>query len=163
EGRIVPAGFRFLGAPVHAPAPATHLVLIAPPNVQEGKAVNVLVEAMDAGNHVVTGFKGTVQISLGSADPLATLPTSFTFSAADYRGTVHFTNTDAFAPHLDNYTFQAADNGSHLFAVSFAALGMQTVSVVDTEHAAVVGSVSVNVLAPWAYSGYWNWGYGYWY
>src|SRR5258707_729944 len=77
EDRIVPAGFRFLGSPVHPPAPATHLVLIVPPNVQEGKAVNVIVEAMDAGNHVVTGFKGTVQISLGSADALATLPASF--------------------------------------------------------------------------------------
>ena len=81
EDRTVPATFR--GFPVTpVTPPATHLIVLAPQNVESGKMFNVVVEAADASNHVVTGFKGTVQIQLATADAGATFPASFTFSAA---------------------------------------------------------------------------------
>jgi hypothetical protein len=233
EDRIVPATYRHFGPPPPAPAPAVHLQVIVPTNIQEGKATTVTVEAENASNQVVTNFKGVVQITLGTADPDATLPASFTFAAsdkgkhtfqvtfqtpgaqtliatsgliagqtplmvgsvvthfgvyagsqatagyatlvqvvaldahnniaADYRGTVHFSNTDAFAPQLDDYTFQASDNGSHLFAVNFATPGQQTLITTDMANKSIVGGVNVNVSSPWYYLTYNGWGYHFWY
>jgi hypothetical protein len=237
EDRVVPTSLRGFGPPIPPPSAATHLMVIVPPNVQEGTPTSVIVEALNGKNQLATSYRGNVQIALGTPDPTATLPTGFTFSAgdkgkhtlqitfetpgpqtvlatsgglaaqapltvnsvvthfavyavsqaiagepmevqvvaldannniaADYRGTVQFTNTDVFAPQLDDYTFQAADNGSHIFAVSFATVGEQTLTVADAAHHAIVGAVSVNVSpsvdlwSPWMYSLYGGWGYGY--
>ena len=48
-----------------------------------------------------------------------------------YTGVVHFASTDRSALLPADYTFTAADAGSHTFAVTFKTAGAQTVSVTD--------------------------------
>jgi len=97
EDRTLPSSISFFPPP----GPATHLQVIVPENVQSGKAFNVLVEAEDASNRLATSYTGAVTLSLGTADPGATLPSS--------------------------YTFQASDHGEHLFQVTLVATGSQTI------------------------------------
>ena len=230
EERAVPALVR---PTLHSPAPlATHLVVIVPQNVEAGTAIDVIVEAEDAHNRVVPGFTGTVAVGLGTADPGATLPAAFTFSARDhgkhtihltlqaagaqtitvgsgalagsasldvnapvthfsvstfgsatagtqtlvnvvaldannlvvpgYTGTVHFTTTAFLAYPLPDYTFTVADAGSHLFSVTYANAGSQTLAINDLARGSVAGGVQIKVLAAWtspAYSGYYGYNY----
>ena len=117
EERVVPTLIR---PPLHSPAPrATHLVVIAPQNVEPGTAFDVIVEAEDAHNRVVPGFRGTVAVGLGTADPGAAIPAAFTFSAGDH--------------------------GKHTLHVTLQATGSQTIT---TGSGALAGSASVDVNAP---------------
>jgi hypothetical protein len=109
EDRTVPAAFRtFAPAPV---LPATHLQVLAPQVVEAGQAFAVTVEALNAKNQVVSGFTGTVQLTLATLDSGASLPRSFTFSAADH----------------GEYTFQAklAATGNQTLEASSGALSGQ--------------------------------------
>src|SRR5262249_58560212 len=83
-------------------------------------AVPLLVVALDADNHLVQ----------------------------DYTGTVHFTSSDGAATLPADFTFAAADHGFHLFSVTFGTTGGQTVTATDTVHAAITGSAHVTVFAP---------------
>jgi cytochrome c oxidase assembly protein Cox11 len=98
-------------------AVATHFAVVTPENVQVGQATPVRVVALDASNHVVRNYAGTVQIT--SSDTKATLPA--------------------------NYTFQASDHGAHVFQVTFANTGSQTVTATDTANKAITGSATVTV------------------
>ena len=83
EDRVVPTLLRSFG-PTAPPANVpTHLLVIAPADVQAGTPTNVVVEALNSQNHLATGYRGNVQIALGSADPGAVAPAGFTFSAGD--------------------------------------------------------------------------------
>jgi hypothetical protein len=115
EDRIAPALLRHPVPPTPVPV-VTHFQVIVPQNVEAGQPISVLVEAEDAHNHVVAGYKGTVQIKLGTADPGATLPTRFTFSAGDH--------------------------GKHTIQLTLAAIGTQTVTATS---AAITGKGAVTV------------------
>jgi hypothetical protein len=52
--------------------------------------------------------------------------------ATTYRGTVHFTSTDARAILPPNYTFTSADAGAHTFSAALITAGTQSISVNDT-------------------------------
>jgi hypothetical protein len=52
--------------------------------------------------------------------------------AAGYRGTVHFTSTDAQAVLPANYAFVAADNGVHTFTATLKTAGTQSLTATDT-------------------------------
>jgi uncharacterized protein YqfB (UPF0267 family) len=78
----------------------------------------IVVVALDANNNVVGGYTGTVQFS--SSDGSATLP--------------------------DNYPFQSSDNGMHVFQVTFATPGKQTVTVQDTADNTITGTTTVFVM-----------------
>jgi hypothetical protein len=229
EERAVPT---LLRPPAVSAAPvATHFAVIIPQNVAAGTAVNVIVEAETAANKIVTNFKGTVAVGLGTADAGAVIPATFTFSAADhgvhtfkatlaatgpqtltatsgtrtgsasftvnapvthfsvtimgkptagtaalvnvvaldannnavpgYTGTIHFTASGFVSYPLVNYTFTAADNGSHLFDVTFTDAGSQALAVNDVANGSIAGSAQVKVLAGWnsGYSAYPNYGY----
>jgi hypothetical protein len=52
--------------------------------------------------------------------------------AAGYTGTVHFTSSDPAAVLPPDYTFTAADGGSHLFTVVFGSPGAQSLTATDT-------------------------------
>jgi biotin carboxyl carrier protein len=82
-----------------------------------GLPTYVLVEAMDANNHVLAGYTGTVTFT--SSDASATLPA--------------------------NYTFTASDDGRHIFAVTFNTAGTQTLTTTDSTTAAISGSGSFYV------------------
>jgi hypothetical protein len=72
------------------------------------------VTAMDAFGNVATGYIGTVAIT--SSDPIASLP--------------------------PNYTFTAADAGTHTFSATLKRAGTQYILVTDTLAASVAGSES---------------------
>jgi streptogramin lyase len=82
-----------------------------------GVADQVMVQALDAGGHVVPGF----------------------------RGTVHFTSNGAGAILPLDYTFTAADNGVHTFPVTFTAAGARIITVARAA-GVVTGMATVNVL-----------------
>ena len=62
-----------------------------------------------------------------------------------YRGTVHFTSSDAAAVLPADYTFVAGDGGSHTFQFTMNTLGNQTISVVDTRSSGFTGLANINV------------------
>jgi streptogramin lyase/Ca2+-binding RTX toxin-like protein len=109
-----------------------HVVVhAAPPNVPTsfrivpstlspiaGSPYTVTVTALDAANH--------------------TLPS--------YRGTVHFNSNDPAGLLPSDYTFTAADNGVHTFNITFKTAGSRTLSVVQSDASFVSGMATVNVL-----------------
>ncbi len=100
------------------PAPvATHLLVIMPSHVTQGLPAPVTVIALDASNHPVPNYTGTVH--LASSDGSATLPS--------------------------DYTFTAADHGIHTFQVTLQAGGTQTVTATDTATGTITGQVSTTV------------------
>ncbi|HUY90527.1 MAG TPA: hypothetical protein VMV10_17450 [Pirellulales bacterium] len=100
------------------PAPvATHFLVYAPENTTVGKATNIVVVALDASNHRVDGYTGTV--TLTTSDTGATVPAS--------------------------YTFTSSDHGIHVFQVTFASTGTQTVNVADDSTPPLTGTASINV------------------
>jgi hypothetical protein len=125
EDRTVPSGLPsgfgrgLLGGLFSNSGPATHLQVIVPENVQAGQTFGVLVEAEDASNRLASSYTGTVQISLGTTDSGATLPS--------------------------NYMFTARDHGIHLFQVTLSATGSQTIMATDTSTSSISGSASTTV------------------
>jgi len=114
-----------IAVPLHAvahpqaPAPAVHFQVTVPANVQASVPFSVLVEAETGSKHVATGYTGTVQISLGTADVGAILPTAYTFSASDH--------------------------GEHRFQLTLAALGRQTIVACNTKTSSLTGSAATTV------------------
>src|SRR5262249_16794573 len=64
---------------------------------------------------------------------------AFGNTATSYRGTVQFSGTDGQAVFPANYTFTAADAGSHTFSLSLRTAGSQTVVAFDTANTSVAG------------------------
>jgi hypothetical protein len=125
------------------------------------------VTATDTANGGLAG-SATVTVSPAAASTLTvsapssvtqSIPFTLTVTARDrfgntatgYRGTVHFTTTDAGAGvnlPLD-YLFTAADNGAHTFTngATLMTVGTQTVTATDTINSSITGQASVNVTA----------------
>jgi hypothetical protein len=70
----------------------------------------------------------------------------------DYTGTVHFTSSDDQASLPGDYTFTAADHGSHVFAAVLGTAGTQSVTATDTSDAAFTGTQSGITVQPAAAS-----------
>lgn len=66
--------------------------------------------------------------------------------ATGYRGTIHFTSTDPAAVLPPDYTFTAADAGTHTFGVTLNSLGPQAVRARDTVKSTITGSESGSVV-----------------
>jgi photosystem II stability/assembly factor-like uncharacterized protein/streptogramin lyase len=86
------------------PAAASQLTFTTPPVAGEGTAFSVTLTARDPNGNVATG----------------------------YTGKVHFSSSDAKAGLPADYTFTAADAGTHTFAVTLNTLGTQNVTATDT-------------------------------
>jgi hypothetical protein len=100
------------------PAPvATHLLLIASPNVEPGVAAPIEVIALDASNHL----------------------------AYNYTGTIHFTSSDGAATLPVNYTFVSGDHCVHAFTVTMQTTGSQSLTATDTVTASITGSATTDV------------------
>jgi hypothetical protein len=110
------------GIVIQAAAPDHLVVSLQTTAPVAGTAVPVTVTAQDAYGNVTTGYSGTVHFS--SSDPNATLPA--------------------------DYTFTAADAGTHTFSagVVFGTAGSQTLRVADTSTTSLAGSASLTVAAP---------------
>jgi hypothetical protein len=88
-----------------------------PANATKGTAFSITVTAVDAYGNVVTG----------------------------YRGKVHFSDSVSGSTLPVDYTFTAADNGAHVFSITLSSTSINTIKIVDTTNALIVGSVDVNV------------------
>ncbi len=101
------------------PASAASLTLSAPSSARSGSAFTVTVTLKDAFGNVATGYRGTVHFTTSDALPTVVLPA--------------------------NYTFTAADAGTHAFSVTLWTVGTQTVTARDTVNGALTDTRSVTV------------------
>jgi hypothetical protein len=90
-----------------------------PSNATKGTAVNITVKAVDAYGNIVTNYLGKVHLSDSVSG--AVLPA--------------------------DYTFTAADNGAHVFAITLNSTGLNTIKVVDTASNVITGSLGLNVTS----------------
>jgi hypothetical protein len=77
------------------------------------------------------GTAGTVSVTALNADGS---------TDTGYTGAVHFTSSDPQAGLPADYTFTAADNGTHTFTVTLKTAGTQSVAVTDTQFANITGA-----------------------
>jgi subtilase family serine protease len=108
-----------IGTSTLTPTTATHFSISAPTSAVAGTSFNVTVTALDASNHVVT----------------------------NYTGTIHFTSTDSAAVLPANYTFTSSDAGARTFTVTLRTAGTQAVTATDLSSSSLTGSASVSVSA----------------
>ena len=101
------------GIMVQAAAASILEVTGFPTSDTAGAAGNVVVTAYDPYGNVATGYTGTV--SLTSSDPLAVLPSSFTFPGT---------------------------TGTHTFAVTLETVGAQSITTTDTATSSITGTES---------------------
>jgi len=99
----------------------THFSVTGPSSSSAGSAFTVIVTAMDASNHPVTGYRGTIQFT--SSDTAGILPAS--------------------------YTFVSGDSGAHTFTskVTFKTAGTEVLTVTDTTNGSLSGSLNIQVNA----------------
>jgi fibronectin type 3 domain-containing protein len=64
-----------------------------------------------------------------------------------YQGTVHFTSSDTNNNHVlpGDYTFTAADAGSHTFSATLVVSGAQTITATDTVFSLIKGTATVTI------------------
>jgi hypothetical protein len=96
-----------------------------------------------------------LMLTASTSTPKAGAPFTITVTALDaygnqapaYRGTIHFSSTDAAAVLPADYPFAAADQGRHSFSVTLNTIGKQTITAADKSKGTIKGSVSVTVQA----------------
>lgn len=112
---------------VSAAPVATQIVIQVPRNIVAGEPTPVTVYALDASNHIVKNYAGTVDLS--TSDTAATgLPSS--------------------------YTFTSSDNGKHTFMVTFSTSGSPTITATDANNSSLTDTVTVQVNAPPSHVGH---------
>jgi hypothetical protein len=102
-------------------ASASAFLLTAPNTVTSGTPFDVTVKAVDVFGQVAFGYTGTVTFRTTDRDPNVVLPA--------------------------DYTFTAADQGTHTFSGAFTLItpGDQTLTVSDTADNTLIGNVTVTV------------------
>jgi hypothetical protein len=106
-----------------APAQLFGFAIAAPSSVNAGSPFSITVTAIDQNNNAFPS----------------------------YRGTVHFSSSDAQAGLPTNYTFTATDNGVHTFTgVTLKTAGNQSITATDTARPGINGTapITVNPGAP---------------
>jgi subtilisin-like proprotein convertase family protein len=98
------------GNPV--PAASSFVVSGFPSSTTAGQVGSFTVTARDANGNVATG----------------------------YTGTVHFTSSDPYAGLPADYTFTAADAGTHTFSTTLTTAGMQSLTTSDTAASGLTGT-----------------------
>jgi hypothetical protein len=105
------------------PAAASHLVLTFPSTVVRDQLYDLTVTAYDVYGNVATGYSGTVHFTSSDSNPNVVLPA--------------------------DYTFTAADGGTHTFSgVRLHTQGQQSLTVTDTVDASIFGVIDVLVQNP---------------
>jgi subtilisin-like proprotein convertase family protein len=115
-----------IALPAGSTAPAASSLTVSgfPSSTTAGKAGSFTVTARDANGNVDTG----------------------------YTGTVHFTSSDPQAGLPADYTFTAADAGSHTFSAALKTAGTQSLSVTDTAASGLSGTEAGIAVSPAAAS-----------
>ncbi len=107
----------------------------------KGSQTGIVVKAAAVKTLVVSGL--TTPRTKGVAGSIrVTAVDAYGNRVSSYRGTVHFTSSDAKAKLPANYKFTAADNGTHVFVgtVILKTAGTQSVTATDTKTASIKGS-----------------------
>jgi hypothetical protein len=100
-------------------ASASAFVLTAPDTATAGVPFDLVVTAVDAFGQTAVGYTGAVTFSTTDTSPGVVLPA--------------------------DYTFTAADAGTHTFSVTFHKPGQQSLTVTDTMDASIFGLFEVLV------------------
>ncbi len=148
--------FTQLGPAVMIPMSSTAYVgLVASSANNNGSNPNAVSTSMFDSVSVVPAVLQTSHLDVSAASIAVNpgTPVSITVRALDpfnnivpsYRGTVHFTASDAAATLPADYTFTAADNGVHTFSVTLQTLGRQAVFATDTASNLVTGGTALLV------------------
>src|SRR5262249_51668897 len=88
---------------------------------------------------VTAGTPGTITVTASTADGT---------TATGYTGTVHFSSSDPQAVLPPDYTFTAADNGTHTFSTALKSAGTQSLTATDVVIPRIAGSESGIVVSP---------------
>jgi hypothetical protein len=117
-------------------------------------ATDVATAVRSSANIVVNPLTAVgLSMSVASTTPTG-VPLSVVVSAVDrfgnvgtgYAGTVHFASSDPQAVLPADYTFTAADAGSHTFAATLKTAGTQTLSVTDTANPAFSSQAQISAF-----------------
>jgi hypothetical protein len=125
-GYVLSATSGSLPAALSAPfniSPTTHFSINAPASNAAGSTFAIVVVARTATNLPDSTYQGTV--SFTSSDKQAVVPIGLPA----------------------NYTFTAADSGAHVFFVTLATAGSQSVTATDISLATVTGKLTTTVVA----------------
>jgi hypothetical protein len=103
------------------PGAASQLLLAAPGSVAANQAFSISVTLKDQFGNIATG----------------------------YTGTIHFSTSDALVALLGgmpaDYTFTAADAGTHSFSATLRTAGTQSITAADTSNGGLSGSAQIAV------------------
>jgi predicted outer membrane repeat protein len=119
-------------------------------NVNIGSAVNLVISlgvAPVATTVQITGAPSSDYLG-GAFNFTVTVYDQFNNVATGYTGTMAFTSTDTAASLPGNYTFTAADAGSHLFTATLNTVGSQTITATDSANSLTVTTGSIAVSIP---------------
>jgi hypothetical protein len=103
------------------------------------------------GSLAVSGFPSSIQagtsgsFTVTAVNPDGSIDTSYT-------DTVYFTSSDTRAALPANYTFTAADAGSHTFSATLKTAGRQSITTTDTANASITGTEGGITVQPAAAS-----------
>jgi hypothetical protein len=150
----LPANYTFTAgdAGAHTFANGVTLRTVGSQTVTATDTLSSSVNGSQSGISVTAAAAATLVVGGITSPTAAGVPRSVTVTARDaygntadgYRGTVHFTSSDAAADLPGNYSFTAGDNGSHTFsgAVTLKTTGTRSVTATDTASSSVNGSQS---------------------
>jgi hypothetical protein len=112
---------------------------------------SVTVTPAAAASFTVTGFPTTTTAGVSHSFTVAATD-AFGNVATGYTGTVAFTSSDPIASLPPNYTFTAADAGTHTFTAALKRAGAQYILVTDTLASSVTGFETGIAVTPAAVS-----------
>src|SRR5262249_25269242 len=106
-----------------------------------GTQSGITVNPAEASTFTVAGFSSTT--TAGAAHNFTvTAKDPYGNTARGYRGTVHFTSSDAQAALPADYTFTAGDSGVHAFSATLKTAGTQSITATDTVTSTITGTQS---------------------
>jgi len=109
-----------------------------------------ILNAFLVGAPVVHHLQVTAPSTVTAGSPLAVTVTAMDFQGnpvTQYTGTVHLTSSDGQAVLPADYTFTAADAGTHQFTVTLKTAGSRSVTATDTADTSIAGSRTVSIVA----------------
>ncbi len=112
-----------------------------------GSQTGIVVNPASGTLLVVAGYPSPT--TAGSAGSFSiTVKDAFGNLATGYRGTVHFTSTDAQATLPADYTFTAGDSGAHTFSATLKTVGTRVITATDTADGSISGAQGGIVVNP---------------
>ena len=105
----------------------------------KGTESNLVVQPAAARTITVTGFPSPDTAGTGHIVTV-TAYDAYGNRATGYTGTVQFTSSDRRASLPASYTFTAADAGTHTFAATLVTAGAQSLTATDAATASITGS-----------------------